>query len=242
MNTKLLKATLGLSIVIILLSACGMVPTFGNRNLISETRAVSGYDRVNLSGGGTLDIVQDGTELVTIQTYDNMLKYVTSQVRGGTLYLGLDSGIVSILPSALNITLHVKDMGGINTSGSWEVSSKSITATDLSIVISGSGKVQLDSATLTSLSVTSSGSGDVTLAGKTTSQTISISGSGKYTAGDLSSQTTNVSISGSGNVTVWATDSLSVHVSGSGEVSYYGSPQVSSQQSGSGSIHNLGNK
>jgi hypothetical protein len=242
MNTKLLKATIGLTIVMVMVSACGMVPTFGSRNLISETRAVSGYDRVDVSGGGTLDIIQDGTESVTIQTDDNMMQYVTSQVRGGTLYLGLDSGMRSIAPSALNITLHVKDLSGINTSGSWEVNSAAIKTVDLAIVMSGSGKVQMESVILSTLSVTSSGSGNLTLSGKTDSQTISISGSGKYVAGDLRSQAASVIISGSGNVTLWATATLKVHVSGSGDVSYYGSPQVSFEQSGSGNIHNLGNK
>jgi len=242
MNTKVLKATLGLTIVMLLASACGMMPIFGSRYLISETRAVSGYDQVDISGGGTLDIIQDGTESLTVQTDDNMMRYVTSQVRGGTLHLGLDSNMQSIAPSALNFTLHIKDLSSITTSGAWEVNSAAIHTQDLAIVMSGAGKVQMDSLTLTTLEVTSSGSGKVSLAGKTGSQTINISGSGKYVAGDLNSQAASVSISGSGNVTLWATDTLTVHVSGSGDVSYYGSPQVSFSQSGSGNIHNLGNK
>ncbi len=242
MNTKLLKATIGLTIVMLLASACGMMPVFGSRNLISETRAVSGYDKVVVSGGGTLEIIQDGSKSVTIQTDDNMMQYVTSEVRGGTLYLGMHTNGQSVSPSALNISLHVKEMSGINTSGSWEVSSAAISGQDLAIGISGSGKVQMSGLSLTSLAVTSSGSGNVSLAGTTGSQSIDISGSGKYAAGDLSSQSANVTISGSGTVTLWTTGTLTVHVSGSGNVSYYGTPQVSFVQSGSGNIHNLGNK
>jgi hypothetical protein len=242
MNTKLLKATIGLTIVMMVASACGLMPVFGSRNLISETRTVSGYDKVDVSGGGSLNIIQDGTESLTVETDDNMMQYITSQVRGGTLYLGLHTVGQSVSPSALNFTLHVKDLSGINTSGSWDVTSAALKGVNLEIVLSGSGKVRVDSVTLTTLSVTSSGSANVTVAGKTDSQTISISGSGKYAAGDLSSQSARITISGSGNVTVWATSSLTAHVSGSGDVSYYGSPQVSFDQSGSGSIHNLGTK
>jgi hypothetical protein len=242
MNSKLLKATIGLTVVMLLVSACGIVPIFGSRNLISETRAVSGFNRVDVSGGGTLTIIQDGTESVTIQTDDNMMKYITSDVKGVTLYMGPYTVGQSISPSALNITLHVKDLAGITTSGSWEVSSAAIKTEELDIDMSGSGKVKVDDLTLVTLFVTSSGSGNLTLAGKTDSQSISISGSAKYAAGNLSSKVTDVTISGSGNVTVWASDTLTVHVSGSGEVSYYGTPQVSFQQSGSGNIHNLGTK
>jgi hypothetical protein len=242
MNTKLLKATLGLTIIMLLVSACGFIPTLGSRNLIRERRDVSGFDRVEVSGGGSMDIIQDGTEALTVETDDNMMQYVTSEVRGGTLYLGLDSGLRSLLPSRLHFTLHVKDLTGISTSGSWDVVSAALKTVNLDIVISGSGKVRVDSLILDKLSVTISGSGELNLAGNTASQTIGISGSGKYLAGDLRTQAAAVSISGSGNVTVWTIDTLTVHVSGSGDVNYYGSPQVSFNQSGSGNIHNLGEK
>jgi hypothetical protein len=242
MNTKVLKASLGLTIVMLLVSACGMIPTLGSRNLISETRTVSGYQLVDVSSAGTLEIIQDGTESLTIETDDNMMQYVTSEVRGGTLYIGLDSNLRALLPSKLNLSLHVKDLSGITTSGSWEVNSAEIKAASLDIVLSGSGKVTVDSLSVGTLSANVSGSGQLTLAGKADSQTIDISGSGKYLAGDLSTKATSVGISGSGNVTVWAIDTLTAHVSGSGDVNYYGNPQVSFDQSGSGKIHGLGNK
>ncbi len=148
MNTKIIKATIGLTIVMMLVSACGMIPTLGSRNLISETRAVSGYQRVDVSGAGTLEIIQDGTESLSIETDDNMMQYVTSEVRGGTLYVGLDSKLRALLPSKLSLSLHVKDLSGINSSGSWEVRSAEIKTVDLDIDVSGSGKVTVDSLTV----------------------------------------------------------------------------------------------
>jgi hypothetical protein len=242
MNTKLLKASLVLTIVTLLISACGIVPTFGSRNLISETRDVSGFERVEVSGGGSMEIIQDGTESLTVETDDNVMQYITSEVRGGTLYLGVDFGPRSFLPSRLHFTLHVKDLTGINTSGSWNVTSASIQTGKLEVVISGSGKVNVDALTADELDTTVSGSGKLDLSGEAKQQNITISGSGKVLAGDLLTQNTTVSISGSGNVTVWATETLAVHVSGSGDVSYYGSPQVTFDQSGSGNIHSLGDK
>lgn len=242
MNTKLLKASLGLTIVMLLVSACGIIPTLGSRNLISETRAVSGFVRVEVSGGGSMDILQDGTESLTVETDDNVMQYVTSEVRGNTLYLGLDFGLRSFLPSRLHFTLHVKDLTGISTSGSWDVVSESIQTGDLSIDISGSGKVIINTLTANELDTTVSGSGELDLSGEAKQQTINISGSGKYLAGDLRTQAATVRISGSGNVTVWASETLAVHVSGNGNVRYYGSPQVSFDQSGSGNVHSLGDK
>jgi hypothetical protein len=242
MNTNLFKTSLGLTIVMLLMSACGIIPTFGSRNLISEARDVSGFERVEVSGGGSLDIIQDGTESLAVETDDNVMPYVTSEVRGGTLYLGMDFGLRSFLPSRLHFTLHVKDLTGITTSGSWDVVSESIQTGDLSIVISGSGKVIVNALTVDKLDTTVSGSGELDLTGDAKQHTIDISGSGKYLVGDLRTRGTTVSISGSGNVTVWASESLAVNISGHGDVSYYGSPQVSFDQSGSGNVHSLGGK
>ena len=240
MNTKLLKASLGLTMVMLLVSACGIIPTLGSRNLISESRDVSGFERVEVSGGGSMDIIQDGTESLTVETDDNVMQYVTSEVRGGTLYLGMDFGLRSFLPSRLHFTLHVKDLTGISTSGSWEVVSEAIQTGDLSIVISGSGKVIVNALTADELDTTVSGRGELNLSGEAKQQNINIRGSGKVLAGDLRTQGASVRISGSGNVTVWASETLRVHVSGSGDVRYYGSPQVSFDQSGSGNVHSLG--
>lgn len=242
MNTKFFKATLGVTVLMLLVSACGFIPTLGSRNIITESRTVSGFSQVDVSGAGSLEILQDGTEALTVETDDNMLPYVTSAVRGGTLYLALDSSTRALLPSRLHFTLHVKDLGGITTSGSWDVTAASLQAAALNIAISGSGKVTIDALTVDQLDATVSGSGELDLAGVAQQQSIDISGSGKVLAGDLHTQDTTISISGSGNVTVWATTTLDAHVSGSGDVSYYGVPQVSFDQSGSGNIHNLGTK
>jgi hypothetical protein len=242
MNTKLLKASLGFAIVMLLMSACGIIPTFGSRNLISEARQVSGFERVELSGAGSLDIIQDGSESLTVETDDNLMQYITSEVRDGTLHLGMDFGLHSFLPSHLHFTLHVKVLTGITTSGSWDVVSESIQTGNLSIVISGSGKVIVNALTADKLDTRVSGSGELDLTGEAKQHNIDISGSGKYLAGDLRTQGTTIGISGSGNVTVWASETLAVNVSGSGNVKYYGSPQVSFDQSGSGNVHSLGGK
>lgn len=242
MNTKLLKATFGLAVVMLLVSACGIIPTLGSRNLITESRNVTGFIRVELSGGGSADIIQDGTEALTIETDDNVMPYITSEVRGGTLYLGMDSGLRSILPSRLHFTLHVKDLVAINTSGSWDVVSESLQGVKMTIILSGFGYVSIGALTVEELSASASGSGELDLSGEAGKLDINISGSGKVLAGDLQSQTATVRIGGSGDVTVWVTEALTGNISGSGNIKYYGTPQVSFDQSGTGSIHSLGEK
>ncbi len=243
MNTKFLKAGIGLAVMALMISACGLIPAMGSGRLISQTRSVSGFTRVQISGGGDAEIIQDGTESVTVETDDNVMQYITSEVRGNTLYLGMEfNGLQTIIPTRLQFTVHVKNLNDIGTSGSWDVTSASIQTDNLGIDISGSGKVNIASLTASQVSTTVSGSGEVSLAGTASAQSITVSGSGKYFAGDLQTQDSQIRISGSGNATLWATQTLGVHVSGSGHVGYYGAPQVEFTQSGSGDIQSLGVK
>ncbi len=242
MNTRPMKVSMGIAVLTLLASACGIVPIFGSRHLITETRQVSDFERVEISGGGSLEIIQDGTESLTIVTDDNIMPYVTSEVSAGLLRVGMDFGVRTFLPSKMHVSLHVKDLSAISTSGSWNVTSSSIQGNALSIEISGTGDVVIDELTVNELDAAVSGSGSIDLTGEAKTEIINISGSGKITTGDFRAQDVTVSISGTGNGTVWATHTLTVEVSGSGKVNYYGSPQVSFNQSGSGKVINLGEK
>jgi hypothetical protein len=242
MNTRLMKASIGIAILALLASACGIVPVFGSRHLITETRQVSDFERVEVSGGGSLEIIQDGTESLSIETDDNIMPYVTCEVSEGLLRVGMDFGLRTYLPSRMHISLHVKDLSAITTSGAWKVTSPSVRGDTLSILTSGSGDMVIDELAVDDLETSISGTGSIDLTGEAKTETINISGSGKIETGDLRTQDVTVSISGTGTVTVWATRTLSVEVSGSGTVNYYGSPQVSFSQSGSGKVNHLGEK
>jgi Putative auto-transporter adhesin, head GIN domain len=243
MNTKRLIPLTGMVVFLLLVSACGIIPDRGSGNLVSETRDVSGFDTVEFSGAGDVEIVQDGTESITIKTDDDVMPHVRTEVVGSTLQVYLDfSGILSILPTRLNVTLHVKDLTGITASGAWDAHSDSLETTDLNILISGAGTISIDALTATDVLADISGAGKMELAGEVTSQDVSLSGAGKYLAGDLKSKTATMDISGAGDATLWVTGSLTVSVSGTGHVEYYGQPQVSFTESGSGTIKSLGDK
>jgi hypothetical protein len=243
MNAKLLKVFTGMAVLLLLVSACGYLPTRGSGDLITETRQVSGFEAVEFSGAGDVEIIQDGTESITIETDDDVMEHVTTEVRGGTLYVGLDfDGPISIMPTEMNVTLHVSELNEIGASGAWDVRAESIETDSLEARISGAGSVRIDTLTADDLTVEVSGAGDVEIGGEVVSQRISLSGAGKYRAGDLQSETASIDISGAGEATLWATETLDVEVSGAGQVDYYGSPQVSFDQSGAGDVHSLGDK
>lgn len=241
MKSKL--STLGFVLILsaLIVSGCGAVR--GSGDLVTESRNVSNFDRVDLGGSGEVVITQGGEESLTVETDDNIMQYVTTKVRGGTLHLGFDNiRFQSISPSRLKFTLTVKDLTGMSVSGSGNINAASLDTDRLEVNVSGSGDVRIDSLTAEEVKIQISGSGDVELAGEVSGQDIDMNGSGQYHAGDLRSETIEIKISGSGDATVWATESLDVRLIGSGSVSYYDRPQTSLSSSGSGKIKSLGEK
>jgi hypothetical protein len=197
------------------LVACSV--TTGSGNVISETRTVSGFTKIDLSGAGDVIIEQNGTEALTIEAEDNLMPKLTSEVVDGTLRLGEKSNMTIHLTKPVTYRVSMKDVSGLMISGSGTVTAASITAPSLAVDLSGSGKI--------------------TVGGTVDQQDLTISGSGEYQAKDLQTKIAAADISGSGNAMVTVSDRLDAQLSGSGQLTYYGNPpQVTQEVSGSGRV------
>jgi len=234
----------------------------GSGDLSTETRDVSGFDAIVLENSGDVFVTIGKTEELTIEADDNLLPYLTSEVKNGVLTLGTTPGrnINPTRPIVYNVT--VKELnnitlagsGSINVepleadkmtvllAGSGNISLQKLDTSDLEATIAGSGNISVDELTAERVDATVSGSGDIRLAGETPTQKLGVCGSGNYLAGDLQSENANINIAGSGNATVWVTEHLTVTVNGSGNIRYYGKPSVDHTDNGSGTLTSLGEK
>lgn len=224
------------------ISACNARIIRGSGDLITETRQVSNFDRITLSGSGEVIVIQGGSESLTIETDGNIMEHIKAEVEGGTLRLGFEEGYNLISPTRLIFSVGVDDLTGLTISGSGDFESDQIETSRLEATVSGSGDVQITDLSASEVVARISGSGEIDLAGDVAVQDITISGSGKYLAGDICSQSVRITVSGSGDATVCANDTLDITISGSGSVNYYGRPSINSTGSGSGRINNLGEK
>jgi hypothetical protein len=183
---------------------------------ISETRTVSGFDQVTLSGAGDLYIEQGDKEALTIDADSNLMPYLTSVVKDGRLVLSIKPNINIAFSQTIVYHLTVKDIHDVQIEGSGKVQSDAIKTTDLQLGTSGSGSFLIKDLQATTLKASTGGSGKFELTGKATDIRIDINGSGKFDCPDLESTTSQVTINGSGNSNVWAKDSLTVNINGSG--------------------------
>lgn len=237
-----------LVVLILAAMACnaGVRVIKGSGNVITENRQVSNFDTIELSGSGIVILNQGGNESLAIETDDNVMEYVKSDVEGGTLKLGLVTGN----PTGANIQtfsrlvfyVGVDNLEGLTISGSGKIESGRLETSRLDVNISGSGSIKIADLSASEVNTDISGSGETDLAGNVTTQDTTISGSGKFLGGDLCSEAVSVSVSGSGSATVCATVRLNADVSGSGSVNYYGQPSLNTSGSGSENINSLGEK
>ena len=217
--------------------------TRGSGKVTTETRNVSGFERVALSGTGDLTITQGDSEGLEIEAEDNLITLIESEVRGGTLYIGFKNNTGGISPTKPIIyRLKVKQLSGIEASGAGSIKVDSLATDDLKLESSGAGNITIGSLTAKQITLHVSGAGNCELAGKADGLVVDLSGAGAIRAGDLETQTVKITISGAGKAVVWATVSLDAELSGAGNVEYYGKPSVNVKSSGTGQTKSLGDK
>jgi hypothetical protein len=249
------------ALVALLAMGCGSIIE-GSGHVTAETRQVSNFSQVELSGMGDLYVTQGETETLRIEAEDNLIPYITTEVHGDTLEIGFRSDMpLNIWPTRpVKFYLTLKNVTGLQVRGSGNIYAERLAADQLQLAVSGSGNLaveQLEVKTLTntisgsgdlyvdglkadSVQTTISGSGTCELAGETTGQSTRVSGSGDYLAFDLQSRAAALHVAGSGDVQAWVTEDLVINVVGSGDVAYYGTPKISPQIAGSGNVSGLG--
>jgi len=225
----------------------------------TEVRTFSGIDGVALLGSGDVDITLGNKEEITIYAPADLIPYLLTEKKNGTLYIGKrKKGWKKFRNWNENVhyELVVKKLDRISVSGSGDIDAEKLSGEKCSVKVSGSGNIEVDQINSKGVKVTVSGSGDVDidnlsadilgvsingsgdidLEGKTDELDVTISGSGDFTGNELRSEDVSINIYGSGDANVWATESLDVHISGSGDVIYHGNPRVNSKSTGSGDI------
>jgi hypothetical protein len=204
-----------MSLAALIGSACDvpMQSTAGSGTVKTETRQVSGFSSVDFNGSGTLDIRQTGTESLTIESDDNVLPTLESDVAGDVLRLGPRS-LRSPRTTRLVYTLTVRSLNHITLQGDATVSARDIQTTALGVNVQGSGHVDV--------------------AGHTQSEDVSILGSGRIDTSGLTARTARVDITGAGVGIVNVSDHIDASINPSSKLEYSGSPSVST--SGGGSV------
>lgn len=211
----------------------------GNGKMVTDTRTVSDYDAVALTGSMDVILMKGREGNLKVEAEENLQQHIVTKVEGGMLKISVEKGY-NLNPSRnhdIVITVPFVDIEGVSLTGSGDIrSSDLVKAENFKINITGSGDVKLPlEAKNTSANIT--GSGDIDLSGSSVDFDCKVTGSGDISAFDFKCQNVSAMVTGSGDIQVHASESLKASTPGSGDIEYRGNPKKEDFRTmGSGSI------
>jgi hypothetical protein len=180
----------------------------------TEKRDLPAFTSIETSGAFEVKVDCQKPASFEVETDDNLLPIVQTEVRDGVL--------------RVTTTKSYRSNGGIVLR---------ITVPDLARLKStGAGKFDISNLKNDQFEIQSTGAATVVASGQSKSLTISSTGAGKIDAHDLRASDATVKVTGAAGVDVYATDELDVTVSGAGRVTYSGDPKVSKKVTGAGQV------
>jgi hypothetical protein len=213
-----------LLVVIGLLTAAILVWYFtsvqGSGIAKTETRELNGFSAISFTGLGKVVVEQGTTESLTVTADDNVLPLLETQVKDGTLVIGVRSN--TIFNTGFNPKTPIE----------FKITGKDLTR----FALVGAGNADLMKLKTEKLDIDMTGVGNLTAGGSTDHLNLTLSGTGTFQGDDLAAKTANVTCSGVGNAIVKVSEKLKANVSGVGSIEYIGNPQVTEKVSGIGQV------
>jgi hypothetical protein len=219
-----------------LFAGCTMIGgTHGDGNVLKETRKVTSFDGIEVSGAFDIILKQGTVEEVILEADANLLPLIRTDVVGGTLRLETRKPINHVTVMKAYIT--VKDLKRIDVSGAVDINTDGrITVPELSIDASGASDSKLELA-VQKLKLDCSGASKMRFSGYATDVNMDLSGASDIFGFDMLVENFDIEISGAGNAQINVTKKIRAEISGAGSVKYKGSPtEIDQSVSGAGSI------
>jgi len=211
----------------------------GNGNIKTETRNTSDYDGVSVGGFFDVILVKGKEGKIKIEGEENLMEYIITEVKGGTLQIKVEKGINLKTTRRLTVTVPVDEVEKVSLGGSGNIKSDMLLkADDFDVSLGGSGNITLK-VDVNSIGSAIGGSGNIKLSGKANSIKSSIAGSGDIKAYELQVNYVKATIAGSGSIRINVKDEINSTIAGSGSIYYKGNPpKINTKSVGSGSVVN----
>ncbi|MBN2175877.1 MAG: DUF2807 domain-containing protein [Bacteroidales bacterium] len=195
----------------------------GNKNVVTEERELPAFHGIDAGGSITVYIEMGESQSVKIETDENLLDNVSTQVKDEVLVIKTN---LMKDPTKLNAYIKVPGLDFLKASGATDIKGKStLQADNFKIIASGATSAELN-LEVQYLESDISGAADVILTGSANTHVLDTSGAGSLDAGGMVTSKTRYSVSGASDVSLNATEELNGYKKGAAEVSYVGNPKT----------------
>jgi hypothetical protein len=214
----------------------------GSGAVVTQERALSGFDRVQAGQSFQVDIRQGEKFGVVVHIDEELVEYLEVTKRGDTLRISLRPDYSYQTGNAtMQAEVTMPELTGLDLSGA---SRATVTGFEsgkaLGVELSGSSSLR-GTIRAGDTTVDVSGSSQVTLDGSARDLTVRASGSSAVNLSDFPAADASVQSSGASEVRVSVNGRLQVNASGASQVSYHGDPTLTRvETSGSSSLSQEG--
>jgi hypothetical protein len=204
----------------------------GNGKVVKEERSVTGFDEVSVSTGIELILNQDSFEKVVVETDENILKILKTEVSGNKLKIYLEEGVNNA--KELKVYVTVKQLKSVSASAGSEVKTTSkINADQLKISSSSGSEITMEIG-CNMVRLDSSSGSELTVSGTTVEVKAESSSGSELDAAKLVAEKGEASASSGSDMDVHVTKELKAHASSGSNITVTGNPASRDTNSSSG--------
>lgn len=211
--SKLLETTVFLACLALLAACSDVTGLKGSGKMAKESRSPGSFHAIEIEIPAELSVTAGSPPTLSIETDDNLLPHVLTQVKDGVLKISSD-GNLNMNKMAIDAKTQSIDR----------------------LTVNGATKTHLIGLNGNAFALTANGASEITATGKVSQLTATLSGAGRLHAFELPVSQAKVTIDGAGNAQVNAFDTLDVTVNGAGTVQYQGNPRVTQAIHGVGRV------
>ena len=209
----------------------------GNGNIKTEERNFALFNGIEVSSGIDVELKQGENQSVFVQTDENLLEYIITEIKGDVLRVYADANIISDSSKHLILMITMKEIKSLHASSNADIIGLSpIKADMLDIKMSSASNIDIDVAA-NEINIEISSKGNVILRGNADILKAVVSGKGELNAFQLKTREANVTASSGSDAEIYVTEKFGGTASSGGGIYFFGNTESLYMSSG-GKIHN----
>lgn len=232
---------IGLILLVLVLSSWNWKKDLkGSGKSLREQRETASFEGIDVSNAIRVFLTQGDKESVEVESDDNIVPYIQTEVRDRILYITLKGdGQIRNFSTKLpmNVYVTVKNLQEIKAGAASAVKGKSVFQTEsMELDVSSAATIELQiQAEVVDMQISSAA--NVTLTGNANRMKADLSGASHLDASDLETLKADIDMSGASFARIKVKDELQYDVSGASKLTYDGNPRIyEAEVSSAGSV------
>ena len=192
----------------------------GSGKRVVQKREISPFTSISTEGAFTIEVTCQKDPSLEVEGDDNVLEFVTAEVRGNELRLTSSKSFSTDEPVRFKIT--VPNLEGLT--------------------VSGAGRIDIKGMKNEKFEIDSNGAPNIVVAGTTNTIDIDSNGAGRIDTQNLRASRAVVESKGVSRIDLDVSEQLDITVSGPSTVTYTGDPVVNKTVNGPGKVEKRGSE